>query len=62
MSRKLFPVVSLIVLTGLLLTACQPQVQTVVTVVAGTPVVQTMVVTATPAPAAPVWRRRHIDA
>jgi len=52
MSRKLFPVVSLIVLTGLLLTACQPQVQAVVTVVAGTPVVQTKVVTATPAPAA----------
>jgi oligopeptide transport system substrate-binding protein len=53
MSRKLFPVVSLIVLTGLLLTACQPQVQTVVTVVAGTPQVVQQVVTATPAPQAP---------
>jgi oligopeptide transport system substrate-binding protein len=59
MSRKLFPVVSLIVLTGLLLTACQPQVQTVVTVVAGTPVVQTLVVTATPAPAAPAAKPKR---
>ena len=62
MSRKLFPVVSLIVLTGLLLTACQPQVQAVVTVVAGTPVVQTKVVTATPAPAAKPKRPNVIRA
>jgi len=62
MSRKLFPVVSLIVLTGLLLTACQPQVQTVVTVVAGTPVVKTEIVTATPPPPAKPKRPNVIRA
>jgi peptide/nickel transport system substrate-binding protein len=54
MSRKLFAVVSFVVLASMLMTACQPQIQTVVTVVAGTPqVVVTQVekvVTATPVP------------
>ena len=56
MSRKMFAVVSLVVLASLVLTACQPQtvVQTieVTKIVAGTPVVEskTVVVTATPIP------------
>ncbi len=56
MSRKMFAVVSLIVLASMVLTACQPQtiVQTVevTKIVAGTPVVEskTVVVTATPVP------------
>ncbi len=54
MSRKMFAVVSLIVLASMVLTACQPQtiVQTVevTKIVAGTSVVQTQIVTATPVP------------
>ena len=56
MSRKMFSIVSLIVLASMVLTACQPQtiVQTVevTKIVAGTPVVETktLVVTATPVP------------
>jgi len=53
MSRiKMWSLVGLVVIASMMLAACQPQVQTVVTVVAGTPVVQTQVVTATPAPTA----------
>jgi peptide/nickel transport system substrate-binding protein len=54
MSRKWFAVVSFVLLASMLMTACQPQIQTVVTVVAGTPLVveKTVekVVTATPIP------------
>jgi len=54
MSRiKTWSFVGLVVIASMLLASCQPpQVQTVVTVVAGTPVIQTQVVTATPAPTA----------
>jgi oligopeptide transport system substrate-binding protein len=55
---KLWSLVGLVVIFSMVLTACQPQTVTVVTVVAGTPVVKTeiktetkeVVVTATPAP------------
>ena len=51
MSRKMWSFVGLVVITSMLMTACQPpQVQTVVTVVAGTPVQVQVVVTATPVP------------
>ena len=54
MSRKTFAVVSLVVLASMVLTACQPQtvVQTVevTKIVAGTPVKEQIVVTATPVP------------
>jgi oligopeptide transport system substrate-binding protein len=50
MLRKLLPVISIVVLASMLMTACQPETQTLVTVVAGTPVVKTEVVTATPPP------------
>ena len=54
MSRKTFVVVSLVVLASMVLTACQPQtvVQTieVTKIVAGTPVKEQIVVTATPVP------------
>ena len=47
--RALLTLIAL-VLAGALLTACQPSVKTVVTVVAGTPAVTIQVVTATAAP------------
>ena len=60
MSRiKMWSFVGLVVIASMLLAACQPQIQTVVTVVAGTPVVQTLVVTATPAPAAPTAKPKR---
>jgi oligopeptide transport system substrate-binding protein len=61
MSRmKLWSLVGLVVIFSMVLTACQPQTVTVVTVVAGTPQVvvttqtetKTVIVTATPAPVA----------
>ncbi len=53
MSRiQLWSFIGLVVIASMLLVACQPQVQTVVTVVAGTPVVKTEIVTATPPPPA----------
>jgi len=73
MSRTHFwPVIGLIVIASMLLVSCQPPVQTLVTVVAGTPVVKTEVITATPPPPAKpkrpkrrprqLWRRRCLDA
>jgi oligopeptide transport system substrate-binding protein len=55
----MWSLVGLVVIASMMLAACQPQVQTVVTVVAGTPVVQTLVVTATPAPAAPTAKPKR---
>jgi oligopeptide transport system substrate-binding protein len=60
MSRmKMWSVVGLVVIASMLLASCAPEVKTVVTVVAGTPVVQTQVVTATPAPAAPTAKPKR---
>lgn len=47
---RTFVVVTLLLVTAALLAACQPRVQTVVTVIPATPVVTVLVVTATPAP------------
>jgi len=60
MSRiKMWSFVGLVVIASMLLASCQPQVQTVVTVVAGTPQVVNVVVTATPAPAAPTAKPKR---
>ena len=50
MLLKMFPLISFVVLTSLLLAACQPPAQTVVAVTVGTPQVIVQVVTATPSP------------
>ena len=52
MRTHLWPVIGLVVIASMLLVSCQPPVQTLVTVVAGTPVVKTEVITATPPPPA----------
>jgi oligopeptide transport system substrate-binding protein len=52
MRTHFWPFIGLVVIASMLLVSCQPQVQTLVTVVAGTPVVKTEVITATPPPPA----------
>ena len=50
MLRKLFPVVSIVVLASMLMTACQPEVQPTVQVVPGAPVIKEVVITPTSPP------------
>jgi len=52
MRTHFWPFIGLVVIASMLLVSCQPPVQTLVTVVAGTPVVKTEVITATPPPPA----------
>jgi hypothetical protein len=50
MLRKMFPLISFVVLTSLALAACQPQTQAAVTATACAPPIVDKVATATPAP------------